>query len=58
MGTENVMKLVEFDNFCKTCVHEDKAEWEDPCWECLENPVNVASHKPIKYEEIANVRRK
>lgn len=51
MSSEDNVKEVYFNEYCENCVHKDKAEWEDPCWECLENPVNVASHKPIKFEE-------
>ena len=42
---------VEFNEFCKHCEHYDKEEWEDPCWECLENPVNVNSRVPTKFKE-------
>lgn len=44
-------KFVEFDEYCNKCVNKDKAESEDPCFECLENPVNIGSHKPVKFEE-------
>lgn len=46
-------KFVEFDRYCPTCKHYDEDE-SDPkckCYECLDNPVNVDSHKPIRYEE-------
>lgn len=48
---------VDFHQYCERCMHFDKEEWEDPCWECLENPVNVNSQKPIRYEEKAHGRR-
>lgn len=44
-------KFVEFDKFCKSCKHKDLDEKFDPCHECLSNPVNYGSIKPIKYEE-------
>lgn len=44
-------KLVTFDKWCEKCKHYDKKESEDPCWDCLCNPVNVYSHKPVKWEE-------
>jgi hypothetical protein len=44
-------KEVYFDQYCKSCKHFDKMEEENPCNECLEEPVNVDSHKPIKWEE-------
>ena len=47
---EETYKEVYFHDYCKTCKHEKKAETEDPCWKCLENPVNVYSHKPTHWE--------
>lgn len=44
-------KFVDFSEYCKKCIHKDKEEAEDPCYECLENPVNIGSHKPVKFEE-------
>lgn len=44
-------KMVEFHKFCDSCKHADVKEWEDPCHECLSEPTNVASIKPINYEE-------
>lgn len=44
-------KIVEFDKYCKTCEYEDYDEYEDPCHECLNNPSNTYSHKPVNYKE-------
>lgn len=44
-------KLVEFEKYCKDCKHLEKEENEEPCWECLTNPVNEDSHKPLYFEE-------
>lgn len=44
-------KEVRFDIYCETCEHKDKKDHEDPCNECLDNPANLHSHKPVKYEE-------
>lgn len=49
MSEINNLKEVYFDQYCKTCVHKDCAEAEDPCHECLNNCVNVNSHKPVRY---------
>ena len=48
---EFIDKFVEFDKYCKTCKHKKLKEHEDPCHECLNNPVNTHSRKPIKYEK-------
>lgn len=45
------MKLVNFDEYCESCKYCDEPETSDICNECLTNPVNQYSHKPIKYEE-------
>lgn len=29
-------KFVEFDTYCKTCIHEKKKEEENPCDCCIE----------------------
>ena len=44
-------KEVYFDQYCKTCKHLAKDDLEEPCNECLDEPVNLGSHKPVKYEE-------
>lgn len=48
--TQGETKEVYFDKYCETCKHREKAEADDPCDECLAEPVNVYSHKPIKWE--------
>lgn len=44
-------KVVEFDKYCKDCKHFEKAESEDPCFDCLCDSVNYNTHKPTKFEE-------
>lgn len=53
---EYALKEVYFDNFCAQCVHKDNEENEPPCDECLAEPVNEYSHKPVKFlkKESAN----
>ena len=43
-------KEVYFDQYCKTCKHEKVEDVKDPCNECLGEPTNVYSHKPVKWE--------
>ena len=45
------MKIVHYDEYCKTCVNKDKKETEDPCYDCLNEAGRVDSHKPARYEE-------
>ena len=48
---EYLDKMVDFKKYCVTCKHKDVNEVKDPCNECLDNPVNLHSQKPIHYEE-------
>lgn len=50
----NQYKEVYFDKYCPTCKYKDLKESEDPCYECLDEPGNVDSHKPVKWEESEN----
>lgn len=51
---EENYKEVYFDEYCKTCEYAKKPEDEDHCNECLNNPANLCSHKPINYKENKN----
>ncbi len=44
-------KEVYFDPYCSKCKHVKKTEEEEPCAECLNNPVNEWTHRPVKFEE-------
>ena len=41
---EHEYKEVHFDQYCKTCKHNDLDEKDSPCCECLDNPFNLSSH--------------
>ena len=43
--------IVAFEEWCKKCIHKDKKEEEDPCWDCLVTPVNDDSRKPVMFKE-------
>ena len=45
------IKEVYFDQYCKTCKSEAVAEDKEPCNECLNNPINYDSHKPLNYSK-------
>ena len=49
MNDENLQE-VYYDRYCKTCEHKKLPEEADPCDECLSNPVNYATHKPMNWE--------
>lgn len=44
-------KIVDFEKYCRKCKYYAKSESDDPCWSCLENPVNVNSQKPVYFKE-------
>ena len=44
-------QFVEFDKFCPKCKHYKKLESEEPCWECLNEPYNLYTNRPVKFEE-------
>lgn len=50
MEIESDYKEVYFHEYCKTCRHEKTPESEMPCNECLDYPVNLYSHKPIRWK--------
>lgn len=45
------IREVYFDKYCKLCVHKDKEENEEPCDECLTNPVNTNCQRPVMFKE-------
>ena len=48
---EDNLKEVYFSPYCSKCQFKDVAEDKEPCFTCLENPVNVNSHRPVNYKE-------
>ena len=48
MSEENI-KLVEFEKYCKTCTHKNNKDTDDPCNECLTEAARFNSHKPLHY---------
>ena len=46
-----MIHMVDFNKYCETCKHSDIDEREDPCNECLNNPVKEDSRKPVNYTE-------
>ena len=46
-----VYKEVYFDKYCKSCQHKKVKETEEPCSECMNEPTNWNTHRPVKYEK-------
>lgn len=51
MENNDGYKEVYFDQYCSTCKYKNNPEESDPCKYCLEEPINLYSHKPVKYEK-------
>lgn len=47
---EIIDKIVDF-TYCKTCEFRDNENYLDPCHDCLNEPTNVNSVRPINYME-------
>lgn len=41
---------VNFQEWCPKCEHFKRAEHEDPCHDCLNEPVNDDSRKPVMFK--------
>lgn len=48
---EDGYKEVRFDVYCPRCIHEKESPDVDVCNDCLSEPVNLHSHKPVKFVE-------
>ena len=44
---------VDFHTYCETCKYKDNKEDDvnSPCYECLDEPVNVDSRRPLYYDK-------
>lgn len=50
--------IVEFENWCSKCKHYKKDEEDNPCYLCLDEPVNEDSKKPVYYAEDTKKKEK
>lgn len=44
-------KEVEFWKYCEKCKYYSVKDVKDPCNDCLAEPVNLHSAKPVYFEE-------
>ena len=42
--------IVRFDEWCKKCQHSETKDTDDPCNECLCDPVNTNDRQPTYYK--------
>ncbi len=53
----NCEKFVDFKYWCERCKYSNKAECEEPCNDCLSNPVNVESTRPVYWSKQKNSQK-
>lgn len=41
--------IVQFDKYCKDCKYFEVFESEDPCDDCLSQPTNQNSYRPVRF---------
>ncbi len=44
-------KEADYHKYCRICKHAKVLETDDPCNDCLNQPYNIDSRKPINFEE-------
>jgi hypothetical protein len=52
MEEPNNKKEVIFHEYCPKCQYWARGEHEDPCEDCIAQPWNENSHKPIGFKEV------
>lgn len=53
MAELNSLKIVDFKKYCQLCEHknDDDTYPDSPCYDCMEEPVNEYSRKPVNFKE-------
>lgn len=51
MNQETHEKFVDFETYCEICKNKDLSATSEPCSECLSNPVNFESSKPVNFKK-------
>lgn len=58
MSDPNKQHIVDYHTYCPLCKFRDKSESDDPCWDCLQEPVNENSTIPTSFREDKKLKRK
>ena len=48
--------IVEYEKYCNKCLYSNKPDTEDPCDECLNNPINEDTRRPVNFKEDPNAK--
>lgn len=46
-----MLHICDFEHWCPRCAHKDVDEAKDPCHDCLNEPVNDDSRKPVMWKD-------
>ena len=49
-------KIVKFE-LCRYCEHWKKPESAEPCSDCLDNPSNIDSRRPIHFKHTGELEK-
>lgn len=50
MSTDNEYREVNYEKYCGICKYSDCPESADPCFECLDHPLNYCTDRPVNWE--------
>lgn len=53
---QNHEKIVNFA-YCRFCEHSKEKETSEACADCLENPVNIDSQRPVRFKDNGSLER-
>ncbi len=56
MERQSHEKIVNF-RLCNYCVHKNDPEDKEPCSDCLENPVNIDSQRPVHFKDNGSLEK-
>ena len=48
---------VDFHEWCPKCEHFKLKEWEDPCHDCLNEPINEDSRRPVMFKDAGKEKK-
>lgn len=50
MVVDSGLREVNYEKYCGICKNWDCPECMDPCFECLDHPLNYYTDRPVNYE--------
>lgn len=50
MVVDSNLREVSYEKYCGNCKYSDCPESADPCFECLDNPLNYYTDRPVNYK--------